>query len=111
MGSESPTVQTVLYIYMYILHTCRTTHSKQKRAREIPNKLQFLPYGRSIGSWICLTQNVYMSHGTEYDTILYDIIFTGMKVGITIFERVTMYNNAKRTLRKLQKFISTVILL
>jgi hypothetical protein len=34
-----------------------------------------------------------------------------MKVRYTIFERVTMYNNAKRTLRKLQRFISTVILL
>jgi hypothetical protein len=55
------------------------------------------------------TQDVYMSHGTEYDR--YDIRFTGMKVGYTIFERVTMYNNAKRTLRKLKRFISTVILL
>jgi hypothetical protein len=34
-----------------------------------------------------------------------------MKVRYTILERVTMYNNAKRTLRKLQFFISTVILL
>jgi hypothetical protein len=31
--------------------------------------LQFLPYGRSIGSWICLTHKTYTSHGTEYDTI------------------------------------------
>jgi hypothetical protein len=28
--------------------------------------LQFLPYGRSIGSWVSYTQDVYMSHGTEY---------------------------------------------
>jgi hypothetical protein len=34
-----------------------------------------------------------------------------MKVRYTIFERVTMYNNAKRIWRKLQQFISTVILL
>jgi hypothetical protein len=26
----------------------------------------FLPYGRSIGSWMSYTQDVYMSHGTEY---------------------------------------------
>jgi hypothetical protein len=52
------------------------------------------------------TQDVYMSHGTEYD-----IRFIGMKVRYTIFERVTMYNNAKRTLQKVQRFISTVILL
>jgi hypothetical protein len=31
--------------------------------------LQFLPYGRSIGSFMSYTQDVYMSHGTEYDTI------------------------------------------
>jgi hypothetical protein len=29
-------------------------------------ELQFLPYGRRIGSWISYTQDVYMSHGTEY---------------------------------------------
>jgi hypothetical protein len=46
-------------------------------------------------------------HVTVQNTIRYDIRFTGMKVRCTIFERVTMYNNAKRTLRKL----STVILL
>jgi hypothetical protein len=68
--------------------------------------LQFLPYGRSIGSWICLTHKTYTCH-TVQNTIPYDIRFTGMKVRYTIFERVTMYNNAKRTLRKL----STVILL
>jgi hypothetical protein len=32
-----------------------------------------------------------------------------MKVRYTIFERVTMYNNAKRTRGKLQRFISTVL--
>jgi hypothetical protein len=72
--------------------------------------LQFLPYGRSIGSWICLTHKTYTCH-TVQNTIRYDIRFTEIKVRCTIFERVTMYNNAKRTLRKLQKFISTVILL
>jgi hypothetical protein len=49
-------------------------------------------------------------HVTRY-RIQYDIRFTEMKVRYTIFERVTMYNNAKCTLRKLQRFISTVILL
>jgi hypothetical protein len=29
-------------------------------------KIQFLPYGRSIGSWMSYTQDVYMSHVTEY---------------------------------------------
>jgi hypothetical protein len=52
----------------------------------------------------------YTCH-TVQNTIRYDIRFTGIKVCYTIFERVTMYNNAKRTLRKLQRFISTVILL
>jgi hypothetical protein len=28
-------------------------------------RLQFLPYGRSIGSLMSYTQDVYMSHGTE----------------------------------------------
>jgi hypothetical protein len=73
-------------------------------------KLQFLPYGRSIGSWICLTHKTYTCH-TVQNTIRYDIRFTGMKVRCTIFERVTMYNKAKRKLRKLQRFISNVILL
>jgi hypothetical protein len=73
-------------------------------------KLQFLPYGRSIESWICLTPKTYTCH-TVHNTIRYHIRFTGMKVRYTIFERVTMYNNAKRTLRNLQWFISTVILL
>jgi hypothetical protein len=49
-------------------------------------------------------------HVTRY-RIRYDIRFTGIKVRYTIFEGVTMYNNAKHTLRKLQRFISTVILL
>jgi hypothetical protein len=39
----------------------------------------------------------------------HDILDTGMKVCYTIFERVTMYNNAKRTQGKLQRFISTVL--
>jgi hypothetical protein len=72
-------------------------------------KIQLLPYSRSIGSWICLTHKTYTCH-TVQNTIRYDI-FTGMKVRYTIFERVTMYNNTKRTIRKLQRFISTVILL
>jgi hypothetical protein len=81
---------------------CLTTEEKKR--------LQFLPYGRSIGSWICLTHKTYTCH-TVRNTVRYDIRFTGMKVRYTIFERVTMYNNAKRTLRKLQRFILTVILL
>jgi hypothetical protein len=72
-------------------------------------KIQFLPYGRSIGLWICLTHKTYTCH-TVQNTIRY-IRFTEMKVRYTIFEWVTMYNNAKRKLRKLQWFISTVILL
>jgi hypothetical protein len=72
--------------------------------------LQFLPCGRSIGSWICLTHKTYTCQ-TVQNTIRYDIRFTRMKVRYTIFEQVTMYNNAKRTLRKLQRFISTAILL
>jgi hypothetical protein len=34
----------------------------ERRNKEI----QFLPYGGSIASWISYTQDVYMSHGTEY---------------------------------------------
>jgi hypothetical protein len=37
--------------------------------------LQFLPYGRSIGPWMSYTQDVYISHGTEYDTIWYKKVF------------------------------------
>jgi hypothetical protein len=64
--------------------------------------LQFLPYGRSIGSWICLTHKTYTRH-TVQNTIRYDIRFTGMKVRYTIFERVTMYNNAKTYTTKAAK--------
>jgi hypothetical protein len=88
-------------------------HTPEKPQPQLPRcekMLQFLPYGRSIGSWICLTHTTYTCH-TVQNTIPYDIRFTGMKVRYTIFKRVTMYNNAKRTLRKLQWFISTVILL
>jgi hypothetical protein len=58
----------------------------------------------------CLTHKMYTCHMVQ-NTIRYDIRFTGMKVCYTIFERVTMYNNAKRSLRKLQRFISTVIVI
>jgi hypothetical protein len=34
--------------------------------------LQFLPYGRSIGSWICLTHKTYTCH-TVQNTIRFDI--------------------------------------
>jgi hypothetical protein len=34
--------------------------------------LQFLPYGRSIGSWICLTHKTNTCH-TVQNTIRYDI--------------------------------------
>jgi hypothetical protein len=96
--------QESLNIYAYIVKISRIY------IVALSNKiLQFLLYGRSIGSWICLTHKTYTCH-TIHNTIRY-IRFTGMKVGYTIFERVTMYNNAKRKLRKLQSFISTVILL
>jgi hypothetical protein len=29
--------------------------------------LKFLPYSRSVGSWMSYTQDAYMSHGTEYN--------------------------------------------
>jgi hypothetical protein len=49
-------------------------------------------------------------HVTRYNVVLVGcILFTGMKVRYTIFERVTMYNNAKRSRRNLQRFISTVL--
>jgi hypothetical protein len=35
-------------------------------------KIQFLPYGRSIGSWICLTHKTYTCH-TVQNMIRYDI--------------------------------------
>jgi hypothetical protein len=42
-----------------------TTHAHIK-------KIQFLPYSRSIGSWICLTHKTYTCH-TVQNTIRYDI--------------------------------------
>jgi hypothetical protein len=60
--------------------------------------LQFLPYGRSIGSWICLTHKTYTCH-TVQNTIRYDVRFTGMNVRYTIFERVTMYNKPRITFK------------
>jgi hypothetical protein len=49
-------------------------------------------------------------HVTRYNVLCVGcILFTGMKVCYTIFERVTMYNNAKRTRGKLQQFISTFL--
>jgi hypothetical protein len=79
------------------------------RGKRRTKNLQFLPYGRSIGSWICLTHKTYTCHTVQ--NAIRHIRFTGMKVRYTILDGVTMYNNAKRTLRKLQRFISTVILL
>jgi hypothetical protein len=35
-------------------------------------KIQFLPYGKSIGSWICLTHKTYTRH-TVQNMIQYDI--------------------------------------
>jgi hypothetical protein len=91
--------------------TCTAHHRTFHDVTQWTKKnLQFLPYGRSTGSWICLTHKTYTCHTVQI-TIRYGIRFTGIKVRYTIFERVTMYNNAKRTLRKLQRFISTVILL
>jgi hypothetical protein len=39
---------------------------------KLRKRLQFLPYGRSIGSWICLTHKTYTCH-TVQNTIRYDI--------------------------------------
>jgi hypothetical protein len=35
---------------------------KKKKKLSWKKKLQFLPYGRSIGSWICLTHKTYTCH-------------------------------------------------
>jgi hypothetical protein len=48
---------------------------------------------------ISYTQDVYMSHVTM---LCVSVIYI-------FFERVTIYNNAKRTRGKLQRFISTVL--
>jgi hypothetical protein len=41
-------------------------------SKNIKKKVQFLPYGRSIGSWICLTHKTYTRH-TVQNTIRYGI--------------------------------------
>jgi hypothetical protein len=87
--TAAPTFNTINREYN--LSLCITVYEPAKT-----KMLQFLPYGRNIGSWICLTHKTYTCY-TVQNTIRYDIRFTGMKVSYTIFERVTMYNNAKRT--------------
>jgi hypothetical protein len=37
-------------------------------------KLQFLPYGRSIGSWICLTHKTYTCHTLQNITDTHNIV-------------------------------------
>jgi hypothetical protein len=37
-------------------------------------KLQFLPYGRSIGSWICLTHKTYTCHTVQSVTDTHNIV-------------------------------------
>jgi hypothetical protein len=41
------------------LDSCPSTQSFTKK------KIQFLPYGRSIGSWICLTHKTYTCHTVQ----------------------------------------------
>jgi hypothetical protein len=37
-------------------------------------KIQFLPYGRSIGSWICLTHKTYTYHTVQNITDTHNIV-------------------------------------
>jgi hypothetical protein len=46
------------------------THSKKM--------LQFLPYGRSIGSWICLTHKTYTCHTVRNITDTHNIVTCDM---------------------------------
>jgi hypothetical protein len=50
----------------------------------------------------------YVLHTGRIHVTRYNVVRVGY---IYFFEQVTMYNNAKRTRRKVQRFISTVILL
>jgi hypothetical protein len=65
--------------------------TRRRTGGEVKGKtVQFLPYGRSIGSWLCLTHKTYTCHTVQCCACrLY-----------FFFERVTMYNNAKRNTRK-----------
>jgi hypothetical protein len=49
----------------------------------------------------------YVLHTRRIRVTRYNVVRVGY---IFFFERVTMYNNAKRTRGKLQRFISTVLL-
>jgi hypothetical protein len=42
--------------------------------KEREKKLQFLPYGRSIGSWICLTHKTYTCHTVQNITDMHNIV-------------------------------------
>jgi hypothetical protein len=118
-----------MFVLVYVVEALRRTAPPSKGPRRIKflnprnarplTALTFSPTEKKIYSFClmveashhgCLTHKTYTCH-TVQNTIRYDIRFTGMKGRYIIFERVTMYNNAKRTLRKLQRFISTVILL
>jgi hypothetical protein len=56
--------------FRFAKHVLSYTNSKEKKIFKFLHpilhnelqKLQFLPYGRSIGSWICLRLDLYMSH-------------------------------------------------
>jgi hypothetical protein len=62
------TVRTSLHFW----HKC-LCKSKKKITSNIKIKsLHFVPYGRSIGSWICFTHKTYTYH-TVQNTIRYDI--------------------------------------
>jgi hypothetical protein len=47
----------------------------------------------------------YVLHTRRIHVTRYSVV----RVGYIFYERVTMYNNAKRTRGKLQRFISTVL--
>jgi hypothetical protein len=91
--TKRPTDQAILHSPIQRLKYLHSTVHFCKQ------KLQFLPHGRSIGSWICLTHKTYTCHTLQCCACQLYIFF----------KRVTMYNNAKRTQGKLQRFISTVL--
>jgi hypothetical protein len=53
----------------YLLTPCRTIILEKPTGFQLvkydPKKIQFLPYGRSIGSWICLTHKTYTCHTVQ----------------------------------------------
>jgi hypothetical protein len=98
-----------MYICCVLVGAIKDSVSQNARCNSEKNKRYSfcLMLEASDHGYVLQTRRI---HVTRY-RIRYDIRFTGLKVRYTVFELVTMYNNAKRTLRKLQRFISTVILL